>query len=388
MGDRDTQAIGSSGIGELRPLSIVHVAAPSLVGGLERVVQGLACGHHRQGHRVTVVSLVGPRDDDHPFPVPLREAGVTVHELRFSPKALLAERRCVRRLLDRIRPDIVHTHGYRPDLLHAPTARRLEIPTVTTEHGSSRLGGKAAFYEWLKRKAFRRFDAVVAVSSAIAGFLVREGVRPENVYLVPNGWAGQVAFLSRSEARRVLGLPGEGTVIAYVGRLIPAKGPDVFTEAFLKLRDLPVSGVVVGNGAERPRIEAMARAAGQMDRLRLVGHVDSAAPLFKAFDLFVLSSRTEGTPIVLLEAIAACVPTVVTAVGGVPDIVSERESWLVPSEDPSALAAAVREALADPLDAAERARGASSRLQREFSAELWLSRQEAVYRAVLGRTRG
>lgn len=368
-----------------RPLSIVHIAAPGLVGGLERVVQALASGHAKQGHEVSVVSLVVPGDTkQHPFARPIEEAGVPVYELAIPSKAIMRERNAVRLLLGELRPNVVHTHGYRPDVLHATTARKLSIATVTTEHGSSKLGGKTVLYEWLQRTLLRRFQAVVAVSSPIAQRLVMEGVPRSKVHLIPNGWAGAVDFLDRSAARRILGVPESRPVVGYVGRLIPAKGPDVFVDAILRLRDLPICAAIVGDGTERARVQAAVKAAGREDRVFMVGHVDNAAPLFKAFDVFVLSSRTEGTPITLFEAIAAGVPTVVTSVGGVPDVVSPRESLLVPPEDPEALASAIRSALAGPNAAAERVRLALARLKKEFGAELWLRRHETVYRAVAG----
>jgi glycosyltransferase involved in cell wall biosynthesis len=365
-------------------LSIVHIAAPGRVGGLERVVQALAAGHARQGHEVTVVSIITPGDADHPFTRPIEEAGVRVHELEIPAKAFLRERKLVRRLLTQIRPHVVHTHGYRPDVLHATTARKLAIPTVTTEHGSSKLGGKTIVYEWLQRASFRRFQAVVAVSSPIAERLVTEGVPGSRVHLIPNGWAGGVDFLDRSVARRNLGLPEDCLVVGYVGRLIPAKGPDVFVDAILRLDDLPICAAIIGEGTERARIEATVRTAGKKERIFLVGHVDNAAPLFKAFDLFVLSSRTEGTPITLFEALAAGVPVVVTSVGGVPDVVTPREALLVPPEDPEALASAIRRAFAAPTDTAERARRASARRESEVGADLWLRRHKTVYRAIAG----
>jgi glycosyltransferase involved in cell wall biosynthesis len=201
----------------LPALSIVHIAAPGRVGGLERVVQGLAAGHARQGHEVTVVSIITPgHAGRHPFTQPLEEAGVNVHEMEFPSKALLREHKVVRLLLTRVSPHVVHTHGYRPDVLHATTARKLAIPTVTTEHGSSKLGGKTIVYEWLQRASFRRFQAVVAVSSPIAERLVTEGVPRSKVHLIPNGWAGGVDFLDRSAARRNLGLPDDCLVVGYV----------------------------------------------------------------------------------------------------------------------------------------------------------------------------
>lgn len=364
-------------------LSICHICAPGEVGGLERVVQGLALGHHRRGLRVEVISVIEPGEGPHAFADPLREGGVPVHEVRLPSRAVLQERRAVRDLLKAHRPDVLHCHGYRPDILHGTTARSLGIPTVSTEHGSSKLGGKTAFFEWLQVRLFRKAGGVVAVSTPIAERLVREdGVPGHLVHMIPNGWTGGTEFLDRDTARRELGLERDGTVVAFVGRLIPAKGPDVFVDALLELDDPAVTAVVIGDGADRPGLEERVRQAGRESRFRFLGSVNPAAPLFRAFDLFVLSSRTEGTPIVLFEAMAAGVPAVVAAVGGVPDVVGDRAALLVPPVDPPALARAIREALADPDASHARARSGVGRVEDEFGAERWLARHEELYRAV------
>jgi glycosyltransferase involved in cell wall biosynthesis len=366
-----------------RPL-VCHICAPGDVGGLERVIQGLALGHHQRGLQPEVISVIGPDDDDpHPFAAPLLDGGVPVHELRLHPRAYLAERRAVRRLLETRRPRVVHFHGYRPDILHGSLARSLGIATVTTEHGSSKLGGTAALFEWVQTKLFRRASGVVAVSTPIAERLVNEdGVPGELVHMIPNGWTPGTEFLSREAARRELGIGPEETLVAFVGRLIPAKGPDVFVDALLQVESPSVTALVIGDGADRTELEERVRAAGQEDRFRFMGTINPAAPLFRAFDLFVLSSRTEGTPIVLLEAMAAGVPLVVTAVGGVPDVVGDDAALVVPPLEPSTMADAVRSALADPAAARGRVEAATRRVENEFSADLWLDRHEALYRSV------
>lgn len=361
-------------------LSICHIVAPGKVGGLERVVQGLARGHHEAGLTVHVISVIAPGDDEHPFTTPLREAGVSVQELRLPGRAVLQEVREVYARLRSLAPNVVHCHGYRPDLLHGTIARLMGIPVVTTEHGSSKLGGRTALFEWLQVRLFRSATAVVAVSSPIARRLEAEGVPSRLIHVIPNGWAGGTPLLSRASARAQLGIPREVTVVAFVGRLIPAKGPDVFVRALLELDDPTVLAVVIGDGSEREALESLVRSAGVEDRFLFVGHQDNAAPLFSAFDLFVLSSRTEGTPIVLFEAMSAGVPAVVTNVGGVPDVVGESAALRVPSEDATAIAAAVRSVLDYPEEGRCRAEEALRRLKSEFHADLWLQRHEDLYR--------
>jgi len=369
--------------GSSRPL-VCHICAPGNVGGLERVIQGLALGHHERGLEPEVISVITPdAERPHPFAAPLIEGGVPVHELRLQHRAYLAERRAVRGLLEARRPRVVHSHGYRPDILHGSLARSLGIATVTTEHGSSKLGGTSTLFEWLQLRLFRRASGVVAVSTPIADRLVAEdGVPSELVHMIPNGWTPGTEFLSRDAARRELGIDAEETVVAFVGRLIPAKGPDVFVEAMLQVDRPSVTTVVIGDGAQRAELEERVRSTGQGDRFRFMGTVNPAAPLFRAFDLFVLSSRTEGTPIVLLEAMAAGVPLVVTAVGGVPDVVGDDAALVVPPLDPASMAEAVQSALADPLAAQARVEAATRRVETEFSADLWLDRHEALYRSV------
>src|SRR5262249_32473885 len=162
------------------------------------------------------------------------------------------------------------------------------------------------FYERLQRRAFRRFEAVVAVSRPLATLLRNDGIAPSRVHLIPNGYAAPV-FSPRDEARQSLGL-GPGFVAGWIGRLSHENAPDVFAAA-LSRRGSDVAGVVVGDGRESTR----------NPRVIWKGRGPDAGLLIKAFDVLVLSSRTEGTPIVLFEAMAAGVPVVATAVGGVPD---------------------------------------------------------------------
>jgi glycosyltransferase involved in cell wall biosynthesis len=348
-------------------VAVIHVVAPGQVGGLESVVRALTQAQAVRGDRVHVVAILdGPRPERHAF----LDALVVEHTvLTLPPRAYAKERAAVAALCDRWRADVVHTHGYRTDVIDSGVARRLGLPTVTTVHGFTGTGWRGRLYERLQRGAFRRFDAVVAVSRPLVSLLTNDGIAASRIHLIPNAWSTR-SVSTRAEARRALGL-GDGFIAGWIGRLSREKAPDVFVVA-LGLLDASIAGVIIGSGRE----------SFPSERVRYLGQVDDAARYIAAFDVLVLSSRTEGTPIVLFEAMAAGVPVVSTAVGGVPDVVSEREALLVPPERPDALAHAIASVRDDPAAARERAEAATARLARDFAVEPWAERYAAVYRGV------
>jgi glycosyltransferase involved in cell wall biosynthesis len=151
---------------------------------------------------------------------------------------------------------------------------------------------------------------------------------------------------------------------------------------------LPYTLSVLGDGGERERLERETSSIPELARrVRWHGIVPDAGRYFPAFDLFILSSRTEGTPIALFEAMAAGVPIIATTVGGVPDMLSAAEALLIPPEDPAALAQAIQLVYDDPAAAAARARAAQARLNAEFAFEPWLARYEALYHRLQPKNR-
>jgi glycosyltransferase involved in cell wall biosynthesis len=364
-----------------RSTSIVHLLAPAPVGGLERVVSALALGQLRRGHRVCVVMFAyGP--GELPLAREMSAAGIAHRVVRVPARGYLAERRASRVVLAELRPDIVHTHGFRVDLVSGPVARALGIPSVATVHGRTGGGLKMRLYEWAQYTSLRRRDAVVAVSRPLVGILGRHGVRSDRIHLIANAWADGASGLTRAAARQSLGI-GEldpaAAIVGFVGRLSREKGADVLIRAIAALRDRAIHAVILGDGSEAAVLEQLATRLGVRDRVHFRGTVPDAGRLLAALDVFVLSSRTEGTPIALFEAIAAGIPVVATRVGGVPDVVSEREALLVPSEHPAALAAAISDALANKPAARARATAAAARLRTSFTAEPWLDRHDALY---------
>ena len=369
---------------EASALTILHVTAPASVGGLERVVEALGTGHVRRGHAVHVAAVIGPAEPEPSMICVLREAGVTVHVLRAAARAYRAERAFIARLCRELRPDVVHTHGFRSDVIDGGVARRQGIPIVTTVHGFTRNPGRGRIYEWLQRRSHRRFDAVVAVSQAQREELYAAGVPAARLQVLRNAWPDGGAFLDRAAARAALSIPQDAVIVGWVGRLSQEKGPDLFIEALARCPSPWVHAAMVGDGRLRAGLEGQARALGIADRITFFGQLADAHRYFAAFDLFVMSSRTEGAPIVLFEAMAAGVPIVATAVGGIPEIVARGEATLVATENPAALAEAICATLCNPERIATQTRAARETLRFDYSYDRWLAAYESLYRRLAG----
>lgn len=370
-----------------RPLSVAHVLAPAPFGGLETVVSTLAPALVREGAEVTVCLVLTPgQAGDHSVARALRDTGVTVECWEVPVRGYREERRRIAELVDRKAPDIVHTHGYRPDVVDAPVARRMGVPTVTTVHG--RVGGtwKGRVYEWVQTRAFRAFDAVVAVSEKLERELEAEGVPTDRLHLVPNAWEPSLPPLSRQAARRRLGLPDEVPVVGWLGRMSPEKAPEVLALAAARVRDDSALFSFIGDGPQRRECEGLVRDEDLAERVYFHGEMPDASRLLAAFDVFVLSSWTEGTPMALLEAISAGVPVVTTAVGGVPDVVSDSEAHLCGAGSFEAISRAIDDVLDRPEEALARARAAKRRLEAEFAVAPWARRHLDLYRALVDRS--
>jgi len=267
-------------------------------------------------------------------------------------------------------------------VLDAGVARAMGIPTVTTIHGFTGSSLRNRIYAQLQRRSLRRFEAVVAVSSPMVRSLAAF-VDAKRLHLIRNAYAATDPA-SRADARLKLGYDNTTYVIGWVGRLSPEKGADLALAAVARVARTaprrPLRIAILGEGSERPRLERLVRRLGIEALVDWHGPQPDAAALMPAFDVFMLSSRTEGTPMVLLEAMAAAVPMVATRVGGVPAMLSADAALLVPGNDPQALAGGILEVMADPEMARQRAARATELLARQFAPHRWLRRYASLYR--------
>ena len=364
-------------------MNIAHVFAPGRVGGLEQVVEMLAVGQVAAGHQVSSFSILPINVAPPAILQRLCGAGVDVRQLPVTGRAYISERRAFGMALAPMpRTTVIHSHGYRADVLYGAVARAMGFATVTTLHGFTGGDVKNRAYEALQRRAVRSCRRIVVVSRPLLDRMRATGVSPHRLCLIPNAYASRIRIATRAEARAALGLSDAGLVVGWVGRLSYEKGPDILIDAVATMH-APFTTAIVGEGPELPALERSVVRHGLASRVRWTGAIDNVAQFFLAFDVLVASSRTEGTPIVLLEAMAAGVPIVAVAVGGIPDMLSEQEARLVPAESPSLLAAAIAHALRRDPDTAKRVEYAKARLSNQFAIVPWLSAYERVYREAM-----
>ncbi len=364
-------------------MKVVHLLAPGSFGGVETVVRTLTVGLAREGTDVSVILILDEGSPPPPLAEALAEAGAATREIYIGHRKYRAERAAVREALREDRPDVVHTHGYRADVVDSPVARDMGIPTVVTVHGFTGEGWRGRLYEWIQRRALARFDAVVAVSRPIADRLTRSGVKTERTVVIPNAWEAPSEFLDRGAARRELGLPDSVPVIGWVGRFTQEKEPGLALKCLQATTVPELRLAMFGAGPLQAETRTLAEKLGLIDRVTWHGVVPDAHRLLRAFDALLLTSSTEGSPMVILEAMAGSVPVVATAVGGVPDLISKNEGFLDSSGDVDGLAKSLETVLNDGTLALEKAGRARSRHQREFSVGPWVQAYIRTYQSVV-----
>jgi glycosyltransferase involved in cell wall biosynthesis len=272
-------------------------------------------------------------------------------------------RRSVRPAFDRgvaeFRPDLVLAAWAYPDGWAAvELGHRAGLPVIVKVHGSDILtlprtpgrGKRTA-------EAMRGADGVVAVSQDLAAKVVRMGADARRVRVVYDGIdAGKFRPGAKDDARGRVGITGESPVILFVGNLVPVKGVDVLIDACAHLirRGTRVRCYLVGQGPLEGQLRNQIAQLGLAADVTLVGPVlhEKLPDWFRAADVFVLPSHSEGVPCVLLEAAACRTPYVASRVGGIPEIAHLNDGQMVTPGDAGALAGAIAQVLSNPLPSA------------------------------------
>lgn len=313
-----------------------------------------------------------------------KHEGIRAHLIDCKGQIDFSVARRIRTLADSTGADIIHAHGYKTDVYLWLALRSASKPLVSTCHTWYDNDLALRFYGMLDRMVLRSFAGVVAVSDDVRNRLLAAGVRQDRIRLIRNGIATD-EFEAAGELRATRS-PNQPLRIGLVGRLSREKGIDLFLRAAAEIwkRHPGTSFAVAGDGPDRAALENLIHDLGLEGTAVLVGRTDNMPAFYSSIDVLVSSSRNEGLPVAMLEAMASGLPLVATAVGAVPQIIENgRSGLLVNAGNIEDLAAAVCKLIDDPSLRAELGKGAQQRVRDEFSAGRMAAEYINLYERVL-----
>jgi glycosyltransferase involved in cell wall biosynthesis len=288
----------------------------------------------------------------------------------------------LRNLVKRLDPDIIQTHHSKSHFLVRLSGLGRLYRWIAFHHGYTSEGIRMQLYDQLDRWSLRAPSQVVTVCEAFKRQLVLRGVLPSRIVVLHNAispdWLNGPEQMDTAAAAAVQNisnnLGGEERVVLAVGRLSREKAFTDLVSAVSQLRrlrpDLFVRLLIVGDGPERGRIEQVVHDLDLEDRVTLAGHVRDVRPYYRGADVLAISSVSEGSPNVLLEAMAAGVPVAATAVGGIPEIVSDKETGLlIEPRNPQAMASAINLLFSNSDLARTLTRNAEELIRNSYSPE-------------------
>lgn len=386
---RRTESRSMAGTVSSRPASnrrikVLHILRSLAVGGAEQVVVNYALFGNEKRFEIAVCTLCGGG----PLQGPLDEAGVRVHSLNkqpgFDPWIIPALVRVIRRES----PDVVHTHNFTANTWGRIAARIARVPAiVATEHNV--MTGRSRLRRLLRRWLARSTDRVIGVSqSVVSSHQQEDGISSDRYLTIYNG-ADPERFNVGGSGEELMDQPPfdePGLVVGIVGSLTPQKGHRDFLEAALLVSNsIPTARfVVVGEGDLRPDLEELTGRLELSQQVTFMGLRADIPHLLKQFDLFVLSSLWEGTPMTILEAMASGLPIVATRVGGLAEIVVSGETGiLVEPGDPKALADAMIDLLRDEPRRHQFGRAGRQRFEAQFTVASMVAQTEALYESLV-----
>ena len=377
---------GIEGFGEPRKkISVCHLLPGLPAHGAEQLLLDIV-RHMDREHVLLSVCLISERG---PLVEEFEALGIPV---TFLPKKSRKDLSIIFRLAafwKKNRFDIVHTHLFTADLWGRMAGLLSQIPIVSTSHTTSdpnigRLG------RWLDRVLDRKNSAVICVSEAVRRYRIREaGFNPQKLHLIQNG-IDLVRFQNPDSKEKVearLGLPPGRRWAVIVGRLVPLKGHRFLLEALsLLAKDFPDLGLLIaGDGEEEASLRALSEEKGLSDRVVFLGLRRDIPDILGLSEVLVLPSSREGLPIVLLEAMAAGRPVVVTPVGGIPEVVLEGKTGLFVTQEPTSIAMALKRILDHPEGAHVMGQNARQLIEERYDIRMVARRYEFLYRSILSK---
>lgn len=363
----------------ITPVKILYFTTELNVGGAEKILSRLLAHLDNRQFAPQVVCLYG---GDGPIAAEIRALNVPLFDLKMTAKWRLDAVWRFYRLLRQESPVILHNSLFHPNMLGRFLGRLAGIPVIIcTEHTM------ASESEWrylMNRWTIGLVDAMIAVSDNVRDFCLQHiKLPPEKVVVIRTGIEVKTPQpASQAEARRKLNLPLEAQVVGTVSRLHPDKGVEFLVRALTQVAG--ASLVVIGDGPEWNRLQQLTADLNLTGRIIWAGYRPDVVDLLPAFDIFAQPSQIEGLPNTIIEAMSVALPVVATAVGGVPEIVTDGQTGLlVPACNPPLLAAALNRLLSNPELRRQMGQAGFEFVKQNFSVRQMVQQTQNLYRQLL-----
>jgi glycosyltransferase involved in cell wall biosynthesis len=371
-------------------MKVLHVIDSGGLYGAETVLLHLMTEQRRMGVHPVLASIGIPSDGEKPLEVKAQQCGLEVIPFRMRPGPNWAGAMTILRYAWQEEIDVLHSHGYKGNILFGLLPQLLRrLPLVSTLHGWTSVGGgfsRMGLYEWLESVSLRFVDRVVLVNEGMREYSRLTKLPRKKLAVVENGIPFPVDTFAKVLDPKILDFTRNRFTFGAIGRLSQEKGFDILLEALAGLlrNSSDVQLVILGEGGERPLLEEKVKKHLLEERVLLPGFVAEAKDYLPFFDAFVMSSLTEGLPMVLLEAMAAGIPIVATRVGGIPKALGDgKGGWLVDAGDAVSLKKAMISIVRESESTKKSVEWAGRHVRERYSSRAMAEAYQRIYDTLL-----
>lgn len=360
-------------------LKVIHLFAPGPFGGAERVILTGLPALVKLNPDTTLYIIRESRVPEHANKMIHFATELGIHFKVFDCKSRLDLKliSTLFKVIKKEQPNVYHAHGIKA-ILYAFLSKAYAEIFVATHHGKTSHTTLVRFYEKVEDFILKRTHATIAVSEKMQKDLKKAGVDTNSVNLVNN----PLAITPSSSNRKVC----SKTTFLYVGRLSPEKGISDFLQALSQLQDsVDYKFHIVGTGKEEDSLISQVESLDLKDKVIFEGFQDEVSKFYKQADCLVMPSHREGLPMTLIEACASSLPIIASNVGGIPQLVDDRNGILVPPNSPVQLKRAIENFIEHKVHYLKEANIKSLEIKEYYSPKKWAKTTLELYYKSLRR---
>jgi glycosyltransferase involved in cell wall biosynthesis len=375
---------------DFKPKNILHLIGSDFYGGPEKqIIEHLRILDKEKYSGHIASFLEGEKNSNEVLEV-AKELGIKSHSIRMKNPLDFRALSQLKNMIDDLKIDLLCTHGYKSAVLGALIGKLKNRPVISFSHGYTTENFKVAIYEWLEKRAIERVNGVIAVSHAQKLKLDKYRVKYKKCWVVHN--ATTVTNLNsddksfRPEICKEFSIPEDKIIAVIAGRLSPEKAHNILLDAVHLLGDKLDNTVILicGDGQCRTDLEQQAARLNIRDKCIFTGFRKDLDRFYNAMDFMILSSLTEGLPLVVLEAMAIAKPVISTSVGGVPEVIKDGvNGFLVKPGNAQELANGISRILDEFENFEEIGNKAYSLIKKDFSFKIHAEKIQSIYDEVL-----